>query len=173
MKSNSFTISQLQSKPVALKSGLPPILSKTTTTLILGSFPGEASLKAEQYYAHPRNYFWQLLSDVFNEPFSTLSYPNKILRLNQLDIGLWDAVDACVRIGSLDTAIKQAKINNLDKLRHLAPELKRIFFNGKAAGKFASLITEGKYKTIILPSSSPANASLTYAEKLSAWRCLL
>lgn len=154
----------------ALLTGLPPILNQDTRTLILGSFPGAASLTAERYYAHPRNQFWALLSAVLGEELVGLPYPQRLSRLQAHAIGLWDAIAACEREGSLDTAIRNAQANDFSALKHLCPHLARVCFNGKTSGKVAGRFADAGFETLVLPSSSPANAQLTFAQKLALWQ---
>ena len=98
--------------------GFPPVVAADTHTLILGSFPGEASLAATQYYAHPRNQFWRLLGAVLNEPsLHDLPYDARLERVLAHGIGIWDVLDACHRQGSLDSAIRNAQPNDFDSLR--------------------------------------------------------
>ena len=139
------------------------MLGRATRVLILGSFPGEASLAAQQYYAHPRNQFWRLLGAVFDEPeLHALAYDARLERLLTHGIGIWDVLAACHREGSLDSAIRHAKPNDFDSLREHAPLLKRVCFNGKTAGRFAEVIGAAGYETLVLPSYSPANATLSF-----------
>ncbi len=87
-------------------------------------------------------------------------------------IGIWDVLAACHREGSLDSAIRHAKPNDFDALREHAPLLKKVCFNGKTAGRFAEVIGAAGYETLVLPSSSPANATLSFDQKLSLWRSI-
>lgn len=153
----------------SLLAGFPPVLDDATRILILGSFPGEASLAAQQYYAHPRNQFWRLLSAVLGEDLVALPYEQRLSRLLAHHIGLWDVLAACAREGSLDTAIRQARANDFARLRQLCPHLLRVCFNGKASGRFESQFAEAGFDTLVLPSSSPANAQLSFEQKLALW----
>jgi hypoxanthine-DNA glycosylase len=154
--------------------GFPPIVAADTHTLILGSFPGEASLAATQYYAHPRNQFWRLLGAVLGEPaLHELPYDERLTRVLAHRIGIWDALDACHRQGSLDSAIRNAQPNDFASLHAHAPLLRKICFNGKTAGRFAPVIGAAGYATLVLPSSSPANAMLSFDQKLRLWRDIL
>ncbi|WP_434109053.1 DNA-deoxyinosine glycosylase [Paraburkholderia caffeinilytica] len=154
--------------------GFPPVVATDTHTLILGSFPGEASLAATQYYAHPRNQFWRLLGAVLGEAgLHELTYDARLERVVKHGIGIWDVLAACHREGSLDSAIRNAKPNDFDALREHAPQLKKVCFNGKTAGRFAEVIGSAGYETLVLPSSSPANAMLSFEQKLAVWRQIL
>jgi len=101
--------------------GFPPVVAADTHTLILGSFPGEASLAATQYYAHPRNQFWRLLGTVLEEPLAELAYEERLRRVLAHGIGVWDVLAACHREGSLDAAIRNAQPNDFASLREHAP----------------------------------------------------
>ena len=151
----------------------PPVIDANTTVLILGSFPGEASLAAQQYYAHPRNQFWALLSTILDEDLVTQSYENRLKKLRTHRIGLWDVIAACAREGSLDSAIRDVRHNDFALLKQQCPSLKRVCFNGKTSGKQAPLFAEAGFDTLLLPSSSPAYASMTFAQKLERWRGII
>ncbi|HXA46515.1 MAG TPA: DNA-deoxyinosine glycosylase [Burkholderiaceae bacterium] len=151
----------------------PPVINKHTSTLILGSFPGEASLQAQQYYAHPRNQFWRLLSAVLGEDLVELAYAARLNRLLTRNIGLWDVLGACSREGSLDSAIRNAQANDFSMLKQHCPALIQVCFNGKTSGKFAANFAAAGFQTLILPSSSPANAQLSFDEKLHVWRGII
>lgn len=161
------------SAPTALLAGFPPVLNHRTRVLILGSFPGEASLAAQQYYAHPRNQFWPLLSSVLDDELTTLPYEQRLQKLLSHRFGLWDVIALCEREGSLDTAIRRAQANDFAMLKHQCPELFRICFNGKTSGKFAPQFADAGFETVILPSSSPANAQLSFEAKLAQWRNII
>jgi hypoxanthine-DNA glycosylase len=154
-------------------SGLPPVIAPTTRILILGSFPGAASLAAQQYYAHPRNALWPILSALTGEPLADLPYAERLPRLLAQGFGLWDVLGACEREGSLDSAIRKPAANDFQRLRELCPLLETVGFNGQTSGKFAPQFAQQGYRTVVLPSSSPALAALTLAQKLAAWRRLI
>ncbi len=157
----------------ALLTGFPPVLDQTTQILILGSFPGEASLAAQQYYAHPRNQFWRLLSAVLGEGLVTLPYAQRLQRLQSHQIGLWDVIAVCQREGSLDTAIRHAQANDFAVLKQQCPRLKKVCFNGKASGQFEPEFAAAGFATLVLPSSSPANAQLSFDQKLAHWEKII
>jgi TDG/mug DNA glycosylase family protein len=161
----------LPSIPAPL-SGLAPILDPAIQTLILGSFPGAASLQAQRYYAHPRNQFWALLGAVLGEALTDLRYEARLERMLAHHIGLWDALAACEREGSLDAAIRRPQPNDHLLLKDLCPQLRRVCFNGKAAGRYAPIYAGAGYDVLVLPSSSPANAQLSFAAKLALWHAV-
>jgi hypoxanthine-DNA glycosylase len=156
-----------------LLTGLAPVIAQDTRILILGSFPGEASLRAQQYYAHPRNQFWKLVGALVGENLYDLPYDERLPRLLAHRFGLWDVLAACEREGSLDSAIRKPAANDFDRLRHLCPALETVGFNGQASGKFAPQFAEAGYRTVVLPSSSPAHMALSFEQKLERWRGLL
>lgn len=151
-------------------TGLPPVIDQTTRTLILGSFPGIASLQAQQYYAHPRNQFWALLSALLQTELQEMAYQQRLACLRQHGIGLWDVIAGCRRTGSLDSAIRAARANPFDWLGQEYPALRQVCFNGKTSGKFAPQFAAAGYAAVVLPSSSPANAQLSFAQKLVLWQ---
>jgi hypoxanthine-DNA glycosylase len=153
-----------------LLAGLAPVIDPAIRTLILGSFPGAASLAAQQYYAHPRNQFWRLVSALVDDDLASLPYAERLPRLLAHRIGLWDVLGACEREGSLDSAIRRPAANDFDRLHHLCPQLRTVGFNGQASGKFAPQFAEAGYRTVVLPSSSPAHMAMTFEQKLAVWR---
>ena len=155
-----------------LLTGLAPVLGPDTRILILGSFPGAQSLAAGQYYAHPRNQFWPLVSKLAGEDLAALPYAARLERLLAHGFGLWDVLGACEREGSLDSAIRQPAANNFKRLHSLCPRLETVGFNGQASGKFAPQFAQAGYRTVVLPSSSPAHMTLTFEQKLQIWRQL-
>ncbi|AQG98094.1 DNA-deoxyinosine glycosylase [Burkholderia sp. KK1] len=154
-------------------AGFPPVGDEATHTLILGSFPGVASLAATQYYAHPRNQFWRLVGAAIGEALHELSYDERLARLMKHGIGLWDVLAACEREGSLDAAIRNASPNDFAAFHARFPKLRRVCFNGKTSGKFAPVLAAAGYDTLVLPSSSAANAILSFDQKLRIWRDIL
>jgi len=151
--------------------GFAPVVGPNTHTMILGSFPGEASLDAAQYYAHPRNQFWRLLGDVLRRPLAELPYAERLARLGESRIGVWDIITGCERVGSLDGNIRDHAPNDLAALAETLPDLQAIGFNGGTAARIGArqLGGIGKLPELIpLPSSSPAHTR-PFAEKLEDW----
>jgi hypoxanthine-DNA glycosylase len=162
----------MSSTSFPLLTGLAPVMRTDVQRLILGSFPGAASLAAAQYYAHPRNQFWRLLSVVLNEDLVALPYAARLERLMASHLGLWDVIAVCEREGSLDTAIRRAQAVNFSDVQQRFPALRKIIFNGKTAGQSAPYFADAGFSTLVLPSSSPANAQLSFEQKLVQWRAL-
>jgi hypoxanthine-DNA glycosylase len=154
-------------------TGLAPVIAPDTRILVLGSFPGAASLAAQQYYAHPRNQFWKLVGTLVGEDLYSLPYADRLPRLLAHRFGLWDVLAACEREGSLDSAIRNPAANDFERLHRLCPGLETVGFNGQTSGKFAPQFAARGYRTVVLPSSSPAHMALTFEQKLASWRRLL
>ncbi|RYG17097.1 MAG: DNA-deoxyinosine glycosylase [Caulobacteraceae bacterium] len=154
-------------------SHFPPVVDAHTRLLILGSLPGDASLKAAQYYAHPRNGFWALIGGVVGEGLVALPYPDRLDRLRAHGVGLWDVIASAERAGSLDTAIRQPVHADLPSLIRDLPNLRAVAFNGgKAASLGRRILGEPVDRALIdLPSSSPALAK-PIAWKAESWAVL-
>jgi hypoxanthine-DNA glycosylase len=146
-------------------------VSRAARVLILGSFPGAASLAARQYYAHPRNHFWPVLAALLDEPLPALEYAARLARVQRHGVALWDTIVGCERTGSLDTAIRNAERGEVARMKRAAPGLRLVCFNGKTAGRAEPLWRAAGYATLVLPSTSPAYTR-PFAEKLAAWRAL-
>lgn len=146
----------------ARKRAFDPVVDANTRLLILGSLPGEASLKAGQYYAHPQNGFWRLIGGVIDRPdLAGQPYEDRLDILKTRSIGLWDVIAEAERIGSLDTAIRLPRLADLKGLIAALPRLEAIAFNGgKAAREGARVLgpETGNLVRLTLPSSSPAMA---------------
>ncbi|RQH08506.1 DNA-deoxyinosine glycosylase [Paraburkholderia dinghuensis] len=160
---------------MTFKRCFPPVVDDKTRVLILGSLPGEASLAQQQYYAHKQNKFWLLVGHVIERDLAGADYATRLHTLLENRIGLWDVVAEARRTGSLDSRIRDHSSNDLIALIDTLPSLCAIAFNGGAAAKIGvkTLGERGdKYRLLRLPSSSPAHASVPYAEKLAVWRQL-
>ena len=156
---------------MGVKFGLPPIARSDARLFLLGSLPGDASLAARRYYAHPTNQFWRLLGLAIGEELHSLDYESRLVRLADRHIGLWDVIASASRPGSLDQAIREAEHNRVEHLLRDFPDLQAIAFNGSTAARAGRrLIGElPPHLTLIdLPSSSAAN-TLAFAEKARAW----
>ena len=153
-----------------LLEGLPPVIARHTRLVVLGSFPGVASLQAGQYYAHPRNHFWALLSAMWKFDLVSLSYPERLKQIRERGLGLWDVYASCRREGSLDSSIEQARLNDLAGLRRRAPQLQAVAHNGGESARAVRHTSALGVAVLRLPSTSPANASWSFERKLAAWR---
>ncbi len=154
--------------------GLPPVIGPGARVLVLGSMPGGESLRRAQYYAHPRNDFWRIVENVFGAARDA-SYDARLQSLVDQGIALWDVLGECRRKGSLDADIDPASMrtNDIAGLLASAPGIGHIAFNGALAEKvFRQRIAWNDRADITmarLPSTSPANASLRFDDKLAAW----
>jgi double-stranded uracil-DNA glycosylase len=159
---------------LSVKVGLPPITRPDVRLFLLGSLPGDASLAAQRYYAHPTNQFWRLLGGAIGEELQELSYEHRLECLAERRIGLWDVIASASRRGSLDQAIREAEHNRIHHLLHDFPDLRAIAFNGTmAASSGRKLIGEPprRVSLIDLPSSSAANTR-PLDEKAATWAAL-
>lgn len=159
-----------------LLASFPPVVARDTRILILGSLPGAASLQMRQYYGHPRNAFWKLVGDAIGVDLYGMDYPSRLQTLLAHRIGLWDVIAQARRQGSLDSDIRDHSRNDLQTLLAQLPALETIAFNGGTAGKIGlqALGEQARrYQVLLLPSSSPAYAALSYALKLESWRQLV
>lgn len=152
--------------------GLAPVIGRDARLVILGSFPGEASLRAQQYYGHPRNHFWPLLAALWGVDLPGMAYRDRLAELRRRGLGLWDVYESCRREGSLDTAIEAPRMNDLASLRRRAPGLVLVAHNGGESARSAAAVRALGLDAVRLPSSSPANASWSFERKLEAWRAV-
>ena len=148
------------------------MVAPNTRLLICGSLPGEASLRAVRYYAHPQNQFWRLLEAVLDEPVAALEYEERLALLRRRGIGLWDTVATAQRDGSLDGALREVRRNPLQELAGSLPRLRGVGFNGATAARLGRRELGTSVLTLVdLPSSSPAY-TLPFADKAARWAAL-
>jgi double-stranded uracil-DNA glycosylase len=159
---------------VTRKAHFPPVVDANTRLLILGSLPGDASLKAGQYYGHPQNAFWRLVGGVIERDLAALPYPERLEVLKAAGVGLWDVIASAHRPGSLDADIRHAEAADLRRLIAGLPNLRAVAFNGGTASRIGrrSLAAVEGLTLIDLPSSSPAHAARSFADKAQAWSVL-
>ncbi len=154
--------------------GLPPLINSNTRVLILGSFPSVKSLEKQQYYAHPQNNFWKLIFSIISASTRYITsedcYEKRSESILDHGIGVWDVYAACEREGSLDSAIRNAQLNDLAALKTRCPQLQAIAHNGGESYLHAKHTLALGLPVYKLPSSSPANASQTFQHKLTAWQ---
>ena len=167
--------------------GMAPLVNAHTRVLVLGSFPGVASLAAQQYYGHPRNHFWPIMAGVFEEISASVAffdsvycyqksnfavpqdYAERCAWLLAHGVGLWDVYASCERQGSLDAAIRHAVVNDFAHILAVCPNLQLIAHNGGESFKHARHTQALGVPVVKLPSSSPANASWSFERKKAAW----
>jgi double-stranded uracil-DNA glycosylase len=155
-------------------SGFPPIADSISRILILGSMPGEASLRKAQYYGHPQNAFWRLMATLLCEPF-TEDYAQRTAMLLRHGVALWDVVNRCERTGSLDSNIKNPKINDFTSFFSLHPAIRRVYFNGQTAYNLFCKNVGFAFTGIAfarLGSTSPAHA-VAFEKRIADWRQIL
>ena len=161
----------------------PPCANAAARVLILGSMPGEESLRQRRYYAFPRNAFWRVMGELCGfapgaapgvDPFAaaaTVPYQKRLRAIQARGVALWDVLAACERDGSLDAAIRRPRPNDVPGLMRACPRIALVCCNGGAAGRYLRrFFPEVAARAVVLPSTSPAAAMFTYAEKLARWR---
>jgi len=153
--------------------GLEPVFDEGTRLLVLGSFPGVASLRSQQYYGHPQNQFWKILGALWSLPLHTMDYSSRLEAVRQRGLGIWDVYAACEREGSLDADIRAAELNDFTRVLRTCPSLQAIAHNGGESFRHASHTRKLGMPVHRLPSTSPANASWSFERKLAAWREVL
>ena len=149
------------------------MIARGTRLVVLGSFPGVASLAAQQYYAHPRNAFWPIVGHLFGvdlKSMASMAYEARLQVLHERGLGLWDIYASCRREGSLDQSIEEAELNDLTSLRTHAPGLVAVAHNGAESARASRAVQALGLQVFRLPSTSPANASWSFERKLAAWR---
>lgn len=151
-------------------NSFPAIVDHQTHTLILGTMPGVTSLQKYEYYGYAQNQFWKIMFTVFHElPVSTI-YDEKVALLQKNNIGLWDVLHGCERVGSLDSKIKNHIENDIPRLLNNYPTISKILFNGKESHRYfirAFGVIEG-IEYHVMPSTSPAY-TIKFDEKLKLW----
>jgi TDG/mug DNA glycosylase family protein len=156
--------------------GFPPVAAPDARVVILGTMPGEASLKAGQYYAYPRNAFWRIMGELVGAgPDKPYAERLRILRAKRL--ALWDVLEACIRPGSLDASIGEETPNDFARFFAEHPEISHVGLNGGTAAKlfkrYAATHCPKDVQAVRLPSTSPAYAAMRFEEKCAKWRAFL
>jgi hypoxanthine-DNA glycosylase len=159
---------------VSLKASFPPVVDARVRVLICGSLPGDRSLAARQYYAHPQNQFWRLVSAVVERDLVSLPYPDRLAALLAAHVGLWDVVATAQRRGSTDAALAAISPNDVAALAATLPDLRVIAFNGGTALKHGLRQlgpAADRHVIVALPSSSPLH-TIGFDAKLPGWLAL-
>jgi len=165
---------------VAQVFGFPPIGRADARILILGSMPSRESIARRQYYAHPRNAFWPIISDLLS--IEARTYEDRVAQARRRGIAIWDVLQACFRPGSLDSDIDDQTLvpNDFHPFFSGHPAIRRVFFNGaKAEAVYRKRVLPGLRGVAAalplerLPSTSPAHAALSFEQKKAAWRVIL
>jgi len=146
-----------------------PIIFKNSQTLILGSFPSLKSFENSFYYAHPKNQFWKILSEISGYP--ARSRDQRIWLLKELKLALWDLVKSCKRENSSDSNLKDIEVNDIEALLKEYPNIQRVGFTSKLAQKLYNKHYKNlKIETFYLPSPSPAYAAMSFEEKVKKYK---
>ncbi len=162
-------------------TGFPYSASPHAKILILGSMPGRKSLIEDQYYAHPQNGFWPIMGELIGFE-AGMEYEERLTRLREAGVALWDTAHQCVRPGSLDSAIELETVlaNDFESFFKIHQKIRAIFFNGRKAEELYRKLVQpdlsSEFKQIethILPSTSPANAVMNRSQKLEAWNIII
>ena len=168
------------SKKVELIQGFPPISNPHAHTLILGSMPSRESLARQRYYAHPRNSFWRIMCELLE--ITARDYADQASQVSIKGIAIWDVLQTCIRPSSLDSDIDDNSIvsNDFKTFYEQHTGITRAFFNGaKAEAVYRKHVLPGlpahqaEIKLQRLPSTSPAHASMSVAQKLEKWQVVL
>ncbi len=165
---------------MALVHSFEPVIGRKPRILILGSMPGVVSLQAVQYYANPRNIFWSIMAELFGIAIDC-DYQQRIEQISHLPLALWDTIKACHREGSLDSNIQkhQLEANNIPSLLIQYSDIRLVACNGATSEKYFNQLVKPllsvDHGIVIkrLPSTSPANAGMTFEQKLSSWKEIL
>lgn len=157
----------------------PPVFDERARILILGSMPGRASLEADQYYAHPRNHFWPLMDALLAIP-KERAYEDRLIALKAKKVALWDSAWRCRRHASADSTMEEIRASDFAMLFERAPEIRAVFFNGRKSEEIFRRyalptipVTLASLPMCYLPSTSPANAGMTFEEKREQWSRIL
>lgn len=153
-------------------AGLPPVLPPQARLLVLGSFPGEASLRAGRYYAHSRNAFWPIVGALLGRPLAEADDAARLAALRTHGLALWDVIAGCRRTGSLDAAIREPRRNVFEPVLAALPRLGAVAFNGATAARAEPWFAARGLRTYRLPSTSPAHAGMSVAAKHARWQVL-
>jgi double-stranded uracil-DNA glycosylase len=155
------------------KRSFPPIVGAQARVLVLGTLPGEESLRRGEYYAHPRNLFWPIIFALFGEPLA-LNYPERLAFLAAHRIAVWDVCEVGERERSADTTIRLERPNAIDRLLDQHPLIRAVAFNGTTARRLyhRHFSRREALSYLALPSTSPAHATIDFPAKLARWTVL-
>ena len=156
-----------------LKRSFPPIVDARSLVLVLGTLPGEESLRRHEYYAHSRNLFWPIVCALFGDD-PPASYAERLNFVVRRRIALWDVCAAGQRAASADATIRDEVPNAIDELLMTHPAIRAVAFNGSGARRLHDrhFARRAELAYFALPSTSPAHARLGFADKLAQWRAL-
>lgn len=157
------------------KESFPPLIDAKTKILVLGTMPGDKSIRTGEYYANPTNQFWKLIFHVFNSGIAVYNYEEKTKLLLKHHVGLWDVLSKAHRAGSLDSNIIDEEFNDFQQLFKTYPNIKMLMFNGQKPAEYFKInnILHKDKEYYVLPSTSSANTTKTFDMKLKEWKAAL
>jgi hypoxanthine-DNA glycosylase len=158
------------------KEGFSPLIDNNTEIIVLGTIPGDKSIRTGEYYANPTNQFWKLIFHIFNSGIPVLNYDEKTKILLKNKIGLWDVLSKAHRQGSLDSNIQNEEFNDFEELFNNYPNIKTLVFNGQKPAEYYFMANHNvtqERQNYILPSTSSANTTKTFDAKLKEWSKVL
>ena len=149
-----------------------PVFDERSQVLVLGTMPSPRSREEGFYYAHPRNRFWRVIAQLFDEPLARTN-EERIDQLLRHHIALWDVLASCRIEGAKDASIRDAVPNDLARIMDAAP-VTAVFCTGAAAAQAYRRFSEPKtgIACMQLPSTSPANAAMGLDALVDAYRPL-
>ena len=151
-----------------LEHPFDPIIFNDTKVLILGSFPSIQSFEKSFYYAHPRNQFWKILSELTGYPANTRD--QRIWLLKEAKLGLWDMIRSCNRENSLDSSLEDEEVNDIAAFLEEHPSIDKVAFTGrKAQALFEMHFDYLEIERVYLPSPSAAYAKMSFDEKVAIY----
>ncbi len=155
------------------KRSFPPVVDVQARVLVLGTLPGEESLRRGEYYAHPRNLFWPIIFALFGERPAS-NYPERLAFLTAHRIAVWDVCELGERERSADTTIRLERPNTIDRLLDRHPLIRAVAFNGTTARRLYDrhFVRRTALTYLALPSTSPAHATIDFSAKLAHWTVL-
>jgi hypoxanthine-DNA glycosylase len=157
------------------KRSFPPVVDDAARVLVLGTLPGEESLRRQQYYAHPRNAFWPILFALFESAADAATdYAARLAFARAHRVALWDVCRSGARVASADATIRRIEPNAIPALLDTHPGIGAVAFNGTTARHLHDRHFRRRpgISYLALPSTSPANAGLDFAGKLARWKAL-
>ena len=160
-------------RPDTAKTSFPPVVDANARVLVLGTLPGEESLRRQEYYAHPRNLFWPIVFALFDAT-PTADYADRLAFVMAQRIALWDVCELAEREASADSAIRRERPNTIDRLLDAHPLIRAVAFNGSGARRLHDrhFTRRAELTYLALPSTSPAHARMDFAAKLAHWTAL-
>ncbi len=153
------------------KEGFPPVINEQTRILILGTLPSDISIRTTEYYANPQNQFWRIFFSLYNNGQALFSYSDKCDLVLRNGFGLWDVLKHADRSGSLDANMHQEEINDFKALFSAYPNIRKLVFNGQSAATYYQRLMNRlpRKEMVVLPSTSSANTTKTFAQKGREW----